>query len=878
MFRISSQIEYCKHLLKIALKNKYYKCNSSYNLPDEADVVIIGGGNLGCNLLYQLSKSGINAILLEKNKITSGTTWHSNGLFWRLRPNDVEIQLLGCLPKLITVLEQETDLSTGFEINGGLFIARTSERLKEYKRLNTIGKYFNIDSEIISSMDASKLHPLLDYNSFTAALYSPNDGRIDPTMFCTALSKCAIKYGGKILEDCPVLDIHTDCYAGFKKIKSVTTKLGTIKTTCVVNAAGVWSADIAKMVNLDIPLVAFKHAYIITDRIPKVKGTPNVRDHDASICFKTLGDVLYIGGYERNPVFLKSVPSDFSFGLYDLDWDLFTVHMEKACELCPPLRNVGIKNDIYGPEAFTPDHKPLLGEDPRLSGFYYACGFNSAGMMLGTGCAEQLASWIINGRPDLPMTNYDIRRFSPHMQSNKVYIHESSHESYATNYDIVFPTAQPLAARNLKVDPIHQVLLDKGAVMEQSQGFERPGYFLKTGTSSVLTYDWYGCYGYLKNVDTTYVTQLETDYTFDFSKNFDLISDESLSARKNVALFNLSYFGKFYLMGDQSEEAANWLLTAKMVSNRTVESLLLNEQGRIEGCVNVLSLKKDSNNLLNVKSKGRSYYITAEGSTSYRIFYHLNKEIQKQNFNVQLLDVTESLAIFSLQGPKSEDVLNCIVDDASECKNLEPRASQLVTVNGNLCRVVRLTYIGELGFEIHVPNYACLSVINKIFTIGDQFQLRLAGCRAFSSLNCEKGNFIWNSDVTSEENPLEANLSHLCKNCNYLGKTYLENVKPLGVKKIRIFFTLNEHIPLWGLEVIWRNNVIVGFLKRGSYGYYLQKSIGIGYVYNPDGVPVSEEFIQSGQYEIEVMSKKYSAKAYLKSPFDSNDERLLGIY
>ncbi|KAK4886912.1 hypothetical protein RN001_003183 [Aquatica leii] len=877
MFRIPLQVCAVKNVPKVTFTN-LSKYSSIYNLPEEADVVIIGGGNLGCNILYQLSKRGVNTVLLEKNKITSGTTWHSNGLFWRLRPNDVDIQLLSCLPTFVREIEEKTDLRTGFEINGGLFIARTEERLREYRRLNTIGKYFNIDSQIISSVEASKLHPLLNPNSFTSALYSPNDGRIDPSMFCAAIAKGASKYGGKIVENCAVLDILTSYKTGFKKIKSVKTELGTIKTNCVVNAAGVWSTNISKMVDLEIPLTAFKHAYIITDAIAGAKSAPNVRDHDASICFKSLGETLYIGGYEMNPVFVNPVPTDFSFSLYDLDWDLFTVHMEKACELSPSLRNAGIKSNVYGPEAFTPDHKPLLGEDPRLTGFYYACGFNAAGMMLGTGCAEQIAAWIIKGRPELPMANYDIRRFTPFMQTNRTYINEASHESYATNYGIVFPNTQPLAARNLKIEAIHQLLIEQGAVMEQSQSWERPSYFLKNEIAPVLEYDWYGCYNHTQNLDKRYVNQLEADSTFDFFTNIDLIKEESLSARKNVALFSLSSFGKYYLTGKDAEKAANWLFTAETITDKVVQSCVLNDKGGIEGYVNVLSLNPNSDNLLSISLKGKSYYITTEGSTSSQVFYHLTKEIQKQNLNVQLIDVTENKGIFSIQGPNSQDLMETILDGSSDLKNVLLGESRIVKVNGNLCQLIRLSHIGEMGFELHVLNEACTSVYNKILKVGNEFKLKLAGYRAFTSLNCEKGNYIWNSDITSEENPVEANLGQICKSDIYLGKDVVERAKRSGIKKIRTIFTLDKKISLWGLEIIWRNDKIVGFLKRGNYGHYLQKSIGIGYVHSPDDSLITNEFIKNGKFEIEVMGQRYPAGAFLKSPFDPKNQRLSGKY
>ncbi|KAB0799571.1 hypothetical protein PPYR_07451 [Photinus pyralis] len=831
--------------------------NSILNLPDEADVVIIGGGSLGCNILYQLSTLGINSILLERDKITSGTTWHSNGLFWRLRPNDVEIELLSAIDTVLPKVEKESDLSTGYETNGGLFIARTEERLKEYKRLHTIGKYFGIESHFISPLEAAAMHPLLDPTSFSAALYSPKDGRLDPTMMCTALVKAALKYQGKIAESCPVIDIVVDSSMGTKKIRGVKTRHGFIKTNCVVNSAGVWSTHVAKMVNLDIPLLAFKHAYAITESIPEAKNTPNVRDHDASICYKTLGDSIYIGGYEMNPELLKTVPSDFSFGLYNLDYNIFGIHIENACRLSPILNTVGIKSDINGPEAFTPDHKPLLGEDPRLPGMFHASGFNSAGIMLGPGCGEQLAKWIKNGRPDLAMHAYDIQRFSPNLCSGKRYITEATHEAYATNYSIVFPNHQPLAARNLKVSQFHEILVENGAVMEQSQEWERPAYFLKGRAAPVSQYDWYGCYGHNENTDKRYPEEIKKEYTFELSSNHSLIREEALSARKDAALFDLSHFGKMLLTGQDAERAAKWLFTSEILGpNSFTYSCTLNDQGGLEGFLRIVTLDERGAKLLGCGLEGKGYYIITEGTTGHRVFCHLQRQMQRQGFKASLKNVTDKVGVLLLEGPKSLKILEQVADFPV---NYERNAT--VTINGHACRVMPVSSIGMKGYELYIPAESCTAVYNKITDAG----VKLAGYRAYCSLNAEKGGYIWNYDIRTQDGPVEANLGDICNSEeNYIGCEAVRHAKKIGTTRKRAVFHVDAETPLWGLEVIWRNNEIVGFLRRGNLGYFLNASIGIGYV-NSSNV-IDEEYLTKGKYEIESMGERHSAKLYVKAP------------
>ncbi|KAF5294011.1 hypothetical protein FQA39_LY13565 [Lamprigera yunnana] len=880
MLRITTESLFNKHAKFIpVIHNVNY--STEINLPAQADVVIIGGGSVGCNTLYQLSKKGIKGVLLERNKITSGTTWHTGGLVWRLRPNDVDIELLTSSTNQLLKLEEETGLNPGYIKNGGLFIARTEERLKEYKRLHTIGHYFGIESHVITSTEAARIHPLLNSKNFKMALYSPSDGCLDPSMLCAALAKGASKNGGKIIEHCLVTNILTDSSTGYKKVIGVETPNGTINTKCVLNAAGAWSRNISQMVGLDIPLVAMKHSYVITESIPGAKGTPNIRDHDGSIYYRTQGDALYIGGYETNPEIIKEVEKDFAFGLYELNYNIFGVHLENANGLTPILNKVGIKTNICGPESFTPDHKPILGEDPRVGGLYYACGLNSAGMMFGPGIAEQMAYWIINGRPKLPMYDYDIRRFTPNMRTDRAWSTESSHEAYAKNYSIVFPNDQPLAGRNFKIDMFHEVFVARGAVMQRAQGWERPGFFIKDRTAPVRVYDWYGCYDHVDNPDKRYEKQLEGDYTFNFSKHHNLVREEAISARTNAALFNLSYFCKMYLTGADAQKAAEWLFTANTdrEPEKIIYSCALNKAGGTEADLTIVGLSQGLGTLVGPILKGRGYYIVAGGASGYHTVCHLKKEIQRKEFKAVITDVTDKLGVLSIQGPKSREILQAITESPITDEKLPHGMSDIIDINGHICRVLRVSFIGELGYELHIPYESCIPVYNKIEEAGRSFDMTFAGYRAMYSLSCEKGYHLWNADLRSNDNPIEANLRKICrKEGTYLGKDRVDKLKLEGVHKLRAFFTLNSKIPLWGNETIWRDDQIVGFLRRGDYGHYLKSSIGIGYVRHPEGALVTPEFLSSGQYEIEVMGKRYPATSYLESPFDPTSQRIYGHY
>jgi len=399
--------------------------------------------------------------------------------------------------------------------------------LDEYRRLATVGSALGIENQVLSPEDTQKLFPLLDPAAFVGALYSPGDGVMDPAMLCAALKKAATNLGGQVIENCGVDDLLLEQTSRGKRVVGVATPFGDIKAEKVVNATGAWGRDLVAKHGSHLPLVPMKHAYIVSESIPGVRGLPNIRDHDYSTYFRIQGDAICMGGYEPNPILLEPVPKDFHFGLYELDWSVFETHIEGAQKLCPSYAKYGVKSTVCGPESFTPDHKPLMGPDPILDGLYHNCGFNSAGMMFGGGCGEQTALWVIQGQPDLPMFGFDLRRFTQEQGKATQWIREKSHESYVKNYSMVFKYDQPLAGRDFQKDPLHDEMTKAGAVMEEKQGWERPGFFLPTGSKKAVVqpYDWYGSYGHQRIQDSEYEKVLEGDLHYSrFSEYHDLVS------------------------------------------------------------------------------------------------------------------------------------------------------------------------------------------------------------------------------------------------------------------------------------------------------------------------------------------------------------------
>ncbi|KAG9354175.1 hypothetical protein JZ751_012299 [Albula glossodonta] len=643
-------------------------------LPKSADAVVIGGGSLGCQTVYHLAKMGMtNVVLLERDRLTAGTTWHTAGLLWQLRPSDVEVELLAHTRQVVSAdLEQETGLHTGWIQNGGLFIASNKQRLDEYKRLMSLGKVYGIESHVLSPAETKDLYPLMNVDDLYGTLYVPKDGTMDPAGTCTTLTRAATARGATVIENCPVtgIQVHTDDL-GVKRVKAVETEHGTIQTPCIVNCAGVWAVKLGEMAGVNVPLIAMHHAYVVTERIEGIQNMPNVRDHDASVYLRLQGDALSVGGYEPNPIFWDEVSEKFAFSLFDLDWDVFMQHIEGAINRVPALEQTGIKSTVCGPESFTADHKPLMGEAPEVRGYFLGCGFNSAGMMLGGGCGKELAHWIIHGRPEKDMYGYDIRRFHHSLTDNNRWIRERSHESYAKNYSVVFPFDEPLASRNMRKDPIHKLLVDQGCVFQERHGWERPGWFNPECPAPVVDYDYYGAYGLSRNERYKYNELLGKEYTFDFPPHHDVIKKECLTCRNAVAAFDMSYFGKFYLVGPDAKKAADWLFSADVnkAVGSTVYTCMLNKRGGAESDLTVSRIEPGSTHSpLAPKFEGDGYYLAIGGGVAQHNWSHIQTVLQDEGFRCQLLDHSEDMGMISIQGPKSESPLS-----PSQCITVKPK-------------------------------------------------------------------------------------------------------------------------------------------------------------------------------------------------------------
>jgi sarcosine dehydrogenase len=878
-------------------------------LPDEADAVIVGGGVLGTSVAYHLQERGLKTILLERHALTAGTTWHTAGMLWRLRPSDADIELHTYTREKCISMEEETGINSWVE-NGGLFIANNKERLAEYQRLWTLGQYYGIDSQMLSPKEALDVYPILNVDDVYGAMHSPTDGTIDPAGITQQFKKKAHGLGGRFVEGCAVEAVETEEYSvhGVPQRRIVAVRAGggqRIKTPLVVNCAGAWANELCDMMDVKIPLRACKHAYIVTESMEGVHpGLPNLRDHDLSIYFKTQGDSLALGGYEQNPEFWPDVDPGFEFGLFDLDWDTFGQNLNGHIQRCPQIETVGIKSTVCGPESFTPDHKPLVGPDVDLRGLMHCCGFNSMGMMLGGGVGREVANWAVDGAPRLDMFSMDIARYHPSGCRDNRWIEDRTHESYAKTYSIVFPHDEPLAGRELRKSMLFETLLEKGCVYQSRQGFERPGFFdpsLVGGSAQCKPYDFYGAYeGKISgldreapppNGDHPYYKAVENECTFGWGASTQLVADECLAVRTGVAVFDQSYFGKFFIEGPEAAKAVDWLSTARMDNSRPDGSVayttLCNALGGIEADLTV------------TKVSDQQIYIAAGGTTFTHDWRWISTELEKSGYNAKLRNATDDYCMISVQGPYSQILIKSLTDSPIDDDTFLPFSSmRQLKVAGHETMLLRLTFVGELGYEFHVPATSAVALYEALWAEGQKLaatgvRVANAGYRAIDSLSAEKNYRHWHADLSCRDTPFEAGigfvaLAKLKTDSPFMGREALEKHRAEGLRRRLVTLLLDEQrpeTPLHGRETIWRGDECVGYIRSTAFGFSIGKQIAYGYVDAPGREPLQpKQFTEwmnaSSSWSIGDRCAHRPATVLKpgQAPFDPKNLRIKGEY
>ncbi|KWF91843.1 FAD-dependent oxidoreductase [Burkholderia cepacia] len=810
-------------------------------VPDHADVVIVGGGIVGCSIAYHLTKLGITDVtLLERKQLTCGTTWHAAGLIGQLRNSRQMTELAKYTSELLYELERETGQATGFKQNGSISLALNPGRFEELKRGASMAKNFGLEVQVIGPSDIKELWPMLNLEGVVGGVFLPKDGQANPTDITQAFAKGARMRGAKIFENQKVEKLLVENGRAI----GVQTAEGVIKANTVVLAAGMWSRELAAQVGVSLPLHAAEHFYIVTESVEGLPGKlPVLRVPDECAYYKEDAGKLLLGAFEpvAKPWGMKGIPEDFCFDSLPDDFDHFEPILLDAANRVPVLENTGIKTFFNGPESFTPDDRYLLGETAEVRDLFVACGFNSIGIQSSGGAGKALAEWIRDRRPPMDLSDVDVRRMHP-FQGTKRYLHDRTVETLGLLYAMHWPFRQFDTARGARRSPLHDRLVAAGAVMGEVSGWERANWYAKPGQDANYEYDW-GPQNW-----------------------FDNSGDECRAVRDAVGLFDQTSFAKFLVQGPDATRALNWISVSDVdvPVGKMVYTQWLNEQGGIEADLTI------------TRTGPASYMVVTAGATQTRDFSWLERNIPA-GAQCIATDVSSSLAVFGVMGPNSRALLEKVSGADLSNEAFPFATSREIEIGYARVRASRITFVGELGWELYVPVEFALHVYELLVQEGEQFGLRLAGYHAMNSCRTEKGYRHWGHDLTIEDNPLEAGLGFCVaweKPGGFIGLEALREAKASGpLTRRMVQFQLEDSSKLlYHEEPIWCNGKIVGSITSGMYGHRIDASLGMGYVNNADGV--TADWLAQNSFEIEVAWEKIPAKASLAPFYDPKNTRI----
>ena len=805
------------------------------DLPTTARAVIIGGGIIGCSVAYHMGKLGwTDTVLLERKKLTSGTTFHAAGLVGQLRTSANITQLLGYSVDLYKRLEAETGLQTGWKMNGGLRLACNEQRWIEVKRQATTAHSFGLEMHLLTPQEAQDLWPLMTIDDLVGAAFLPTDGQANPSDITQSLAKGARMAGVKVVEDTPVIRVIVED----GRIRGVETPAGVIECEKVICCAGQWTRVLAGSVGVNVPLVSVEHQYMITERIAGVTpDLPTLRDPDRLTYWKEDVGGLVWGGYEPNPKpwAVGGIPEGFHFDLLTSDYDHYSQFMENAIARVPALEHAGVKQLLNGPESFTPDGNFILGEAPELRKFYVGAGFNAFGIASAGGAGMALAEWAVKGEAPYDLWPVDIRRFGA-VHRSVDWVRARTMEAYGKHYTIAWPSEEMTSARPTRRSPLYAHLRAAGACFGEKLGWERPNWFAGEGEEPV------------------------DRYSYNRPGWWDAVAREHRAAREGAVVIDQTSFAKFRLKGPDAAKALSWVAAGNV--DRAVGSLtytqILNARGGIEADVTVARLAQDE-----------FYIVTGTGYATH----DFNWIARNLSGDCQLSDVTSGNAVLSLMGPRAREVLAALCPDDLSNAGFPFGSARWISVARCPVLALRVTYVGELGWELHMPVEVAVTVYEALVGQG----VVNAGYRAIETLRLEKGYRAWGSDIGPDHTPVEAGLLWAVKRKSgrdYLGREAVEAQVAGGVRKRLATFTVDDPaVILLGRETIYRDGVRVGWLSSGGFGHTVGKPIGMGYV---RAERVDEGFLTLGSYELEVASERVPAKVHSGAIYDPKGERVKG--
>ncbi len=813
------------------------------DLPTKARVVIIGGGVIGCSVAYHLTKKGwTDVVLLERKQLTSGTTWHAAGLIAQLRATANMTKLAKYSQELYGALEEETGVATGFKRCGSITVALTEERKEEIYRQAAMARAFGVEVEEIDNDRVQELYPHLNLEGVKGAVYLPLDGQGDPANIALALAKGARQRGGIVKERVKVTDVVKQGrqVTGVDWIADDGSSSGHIECDMVVNCAGMWGHEVGKMAGVNVPLHACEHFYIVTEGIDGLTQLPVLRVPDECAYYKEDAGKILLGAFEPNakPWAMNGIPDSFEFDQLPEDFDHFEPILEAACNRMPMLAEAGIHTFFNGPESFTPDDAYHLGLAPEMDNVWVAAGFNSIGIQSAGGAGMALAEWMDSGEKPFDLGDVDISRMQP-FQGNKQYLFERSKETLGLLYADHYPYRQKATARGVRRTPFHHHLIEQGAVMGELAGWERANWFANEGQEREYQYSW-------KRQNW-----------------FENSAAEHRAVRENVGMYDMSSFGKIRVEGPDAEKFMNYIGGGdySVPNGKIVYTQFLNRSGGIEADVTVTRLTETA------------YLVVTPAAT--RLADQTWMMRHAGGFNVVITDVTAGEGVLAVMGPNARALLEK-VSPADFSNRTNPfGTAQQIEIGMGLARAHRVTYVGELGWEIYVSSDMAGHVFEALHEAGQDMGLKLCGMHMMDSCRIEKGFRHFGHDITCEDHVVDAGLGFAVKvdkGSDFIGREAVMARKESGPKNRLVQFRLTDPEPLlFHNEPIVRDGEYVGYLSSGNYGHTLGGAIGLGYVPCEGEKPAD---VLASTYEIDVCGVKVQAEASLKPMYDAKSERV----
>jgi glycine cleavage system aminomethyltransferase T/glycine/D-amino acid oxidase-like deaminating enzyme len=816
------------------------------NFPTRARVVIIGGGVIGTSVAYHLAHAGVrDVVLLERDQITSGTTWHAAGLMVTFGSmSETSTEMRKYTRNLYANLEAETGQATGLKQVGFVQVTTDPDRLEEYRRVSAFNRYCGVDVHEVGPDEIAKMWPLARVDDVLGGFYVAEDGRANPVDVTMALAKGAKMQGARILENVPATGLIKKGNA----VAGVRTAYGDIEAEVVVNCAGMWARQIGEQAGVNIPLQAAEHYYLITEPFDGMHGDlPVLEDPSSYGYFREEGAGLMIGLFEAvcAPWKVGGVPENFSFGELPPDWERMAPYLEKAMARVPISTEVGVRKFFCGPESFTPDLLPIVGEAPEVKNYFVAAGLNSIGILTGGGIGRAMAQWIIDGRPDIDITGINIDRLHRY-QSNPEYRANRTVESLGMVYACHYPGKSMQTARMAKLSPIHHKLEARRAYFKDVSGFEGA--------------DWYAPEGVEPKVEKL---------SWQRQNWFGYWEAEHRAAREGVILMDMSFMSKFLVQGRDAGAELDRLSAGAVngETGRITYTQWLNDQGKLEADLTVTKLAEDK------------FWVVASDTAHRHVETWMKRHFDESGAHAVVTDVTSGYAQINVQGPRSRELLQMVTTQDMSNEAFAFRDAREIDLGYARALCIRITYLGELGYELYVPTDQAVHVYDRLVAAGEQVGLVHAGLKALASLRMEKGYRDYGHDIDNTDTVLEAGLGFAVawdKPGGFIGREAALAQKQAGPlsKKLLQILVLDPDPLLFHGEVVRRDGAMVGYIRAASYGHTLGGSVGLAMVETLTGEPLDQAWIDGGEWTIEVADRTYPVKASLRPLFDPKNEKI----